>query len=135
MSKPVETIVRRFIAEVWNEGKPQAAASFVTEAYRDHAYPGGDLAALEKQVALANECFARAQHEIEDVVVDGDRVMMRGRLRGHHTGPFRGVAPTNASFDVRIARWFRLEGERIAEHWALLDTAGLLSQIQGKPHT
>ena len=117
---------------VWDQADTQAIGRFVTADYVDHAYNGG-AESLKAQIAQLNEAFPGSRHQIEDVVCDGDRVMLRARLEGRHQGAFRGIAPSHAAIDVRVARWFRLEAGRIAEHWALLDTVGLFRQIGVEP--
>lgn len=127
--------IRTFMTTVWDRADPAAADAFLAPGYVDHAYPGGDAAALKAQIALLGDCFSNGRHEVEDLLVEGDRVMIRARLKGRHTAPFRGIPPEGREVDVRVARWFRLEDGAIAEHWALLDTAGLLAQIGGGGQT
>jgi len=121
--------VRAFMQTVWDAGRPEAAEAFLAPVYIDHAYAGGGREGLKAQIAQLSVAFTDAAHVIEDIVEDGDKVMLRARLRGTHTGQFRHVSPSGAKIDVRVARWFRLEHGRIVEHWALLDTAGLFAQL------
>ncbi|MGO4706338.1 ester cyclase [Microvirga sp. 2MCAF38] len=123
-----ERLIRHFMTVAWDEARIDDVDALVTASYTDHAYSGG-IESLKAQIGQVREAFPNCRHLIEDLVADGDRVMLRARLQGKHTGPFRGNAPTDASIDVRVARWFRLEGEKIAEHWALLDTISLFRQI------
>jgi steroid delta-isomerase-like uncharacterized protein len=121
--------VRAFMQTVWDAGQPEAAEAFLAPVYTDHAYAGGGREGLKAQIAQLSSAFTDVSHVIEDIVADGDRVMLRARLRGTHTGQFRHVPPSGVKIDVRVARWFSLEQGRIAEHWALLDTAGLFAQL------
>lgn len=132
MSSKPEDFIRQFMSTVWDKAQIDAAEAFVTASYIDHAYDGG-VDSLKAQIAQLHGAFPGSLHKIEDVLVDGDRVMLRARLQGRHTGAFRGTPATGAAIDVRVARWFRLEGGRIAEHWALLDTINLFRQIGKEP--
>jgi predicted ester cyclase len=122
-------VIRAFIKTVWDEGQPEAAEAYLADSYVDHTYAGGGREGLKAQIAQLTSAFSGVRHVIEDIVVDGDRLMLRARLQGTHTGQFRHVTASQAQIDVRVARWFRLENGRIAEHWALLDTAGLFAQL------
>jgi steroid delta-isomerase-like uncharacterized protein len=123
-------IILNFIETVWNANNPDAADHFLTPAYRDHAYNGGDANALKGVIRELGAAFPDQRQVIEDLVAADDRVMARIRLQATHTGTFRGLAPTGRAVDVRVARWFRIADGRIAEHWALLDTSGLMRQLQ-----
>jgi steroid delta-isomerase-like uncharacterized protein len=123
-------IVLNFIETVWNGNNADAADRFLAPGYRDHAYTGGDANALKTVVRELGAAFPDQRQAIEDLVATDDRVMLRIRLQATHTGTFRGLAPTGRAVDVRVARWFRIEDGRIAEHWALLDTSGLLRQLK-----
>ncbi|MGO4387492.1 ester cyclase [Microvirga sp. 2YAF29] len=127
-----EEFIRQFMSTVWDKAQIEAAEGFVTTDYIDHAYDGG-LDALKAQIAQLHGAFPGSLHMIEDILVEGDRVMLRARLQGRHTGAFRAIPATDAPIDVRVARWFRLENGKIAEHWALLDTISLFRQIGKEP--
>jgi predicted ester cyclase len=123
-------IVLNFIETVWNGNNADAADRFLTPNYRDHAYNGGDAKALKAVIRELGAAFPDQRQAIDDLVATDDRVMVRIRLQATHTGTFRSLAPTGRAVDVRVARWFRIEDGRIAEHWALLDTSSLLCQLK-----
>jgi steroid delta-isomerase-like uncharacterized protein len=123
-------IVQSFIETVWNANDPEAADRFLSPTYHDHAYAGGDANALKGVIRELGAAFPDQRQVIEDLVATDDRVMARIRLQATHTGTFRGLAPTGRAVDVRVARWFRIADSRIAEHWALLDTSGLMRQLK-----
>ena len=122
-------VVTGIMTEVWNANDPDAADRFLAPAYRDHTYSGGGADGLKAAIRELGIAMPNQRQTIEDIVADGDRVMLRIRLTANQTGPFRGKAPSGKPIDVRVARWFRLENGRIAEHWALLDTFNLMRQM------
>lgn len=67
--------------------------------------------------------------DIEDVVAEGEKVLVRLTIRGTHRGELMGVAPTGRPVEVAVLDLFRIRGGRIAEHWALLDNLGMLRQL------
>lgn len=72
---------------------------------------------------------------IEDMVVEGDKVVVRQTMRGTHTGEFMGVAPTGNKFSQMLTCIFRIADGKIAEIWWLADTLGLLQQLGALPTT
>lgn len=66
---------------------------------------------------------------IEDVFAEGGKVLVRLRVKGTHGGDLMGVPATGRPIDIGVLDLFRLEGDRLVEHWALLDNLGLLRQI------
>lgn len=67
--------------------------------------------------------------DIGDVVGEGDKVLVRLKMRGKHTGPFMGVAPTGRWIDIDVMDFFRIADGRLIEHWALMDNLSLLQQL------
>lgn len=66
---------------------------------------------------------------IEDVIAEGEKVLVRLRVRGTHNGELMGVPATGRPIDIGVLDLFRFEEGRLVEHWALLDNLGLLRQI------
>lgn len=77
--------------------------------------------------------FPDVQTTLEDILVDGDKVVTRWTNRGTHTAPFMGVAPTGRQVSYTGISIDRLENGKIVESWRNSDMLGLLRQIGGFP--
>lgn len=66
---------------------------------------------------------------VEDVVAEGDRVVVRWRHRGTHVGAFLGIPATGKTFDIAGIDIYRVAGDRLAEHWHVVDQLAMLSQL------
>ncbi|KMO41940.1 hypothetical protein VQ02_04510 [Methylobacterium variabile] len=66
---------------------------------------------------------------IDEVIAEGDRVLVRLRFRGRHTGDLMGLPASGRSVDIAVMDLFRIVDGRLVEHWALLDNLGLLKQV------
>lgn len=66
---------------------------------------------------------------IEDVVADGDKVLVRLRVTGTHGGDLMGIPPTGRPIDIAVMDLFVIQDGMLTEHWALLDNLGLLRQL------
>ena len=65
----------------------------------------------------------------EDVLADGDRVIVRHHWTGTNKGPFFGMPPTGKSVKVAGMNIYRLAGGKIAEEWWGEDIYGLMVQL------
>jgi steroid delta-isomerase-like uncharacterized protein len=73
--------------------------------------------------------FSDAYFAIEDQVVEGDKVATRATYHGTHTGSFAGAPPTGKQIAISVFFIHRLNDGKIAEYWALFDTAGIMQQL------
>ena len=67
--------------------------------------------------------------DLDDVVAEGDKVVVRLTLRGTHRGDLAGIAPTGRTIEVGVMDLFHLRGGKMSEHWALFDNLGMLRQL------
>ncbi len=76
--------------------------------------------------------------EIEDMAAEGDNVIVRCRVSGTHLGvghlPVNGgrlvgVDPTGKRFEVQHIHWHTLRDGRFADHYAVRDDLGMMSQL------
>ena len=70
---------------------------------------------------------------IEDMVSEGDKLVLRWRIEGTHTGEFLGVAPTNTEINLGITEIFRIANGQLAEAWDQYDRLDLMQQIGAIP--
>jgi predicted SnoaL-like aldol condensation-catalyzing enzyme len=63
------------------------------------------------------EAFPEFEMKIEDLRVEGERVMVRYAVSGIQRGSFLGNEPTNELMSVRVIDIFRLENGHVAEYW------------------
>ena len=77
--------------------------------------------------------FPDLHSTIEDMVSSGDKVVLRWRIEGTHTGEFMGVAPSNKKITLGIIEIFRVENGQLVEAWDQFDQLGLMQQIGDIP--
>ena len=102
-------------------------------ACREHGAPG--FLATSAWLRLA---FSELGFEVLDVVAGNDQVVGHVRMTGVHTGPFVVFPPggkpqvfpaTGRRFSVRQFHLFRLADGRLAEHVAVRDDLGMMTQL------
>jgi steroid delta-isomerase-like uncharacterized protein len=118
----------------WNNGDLDALDDlFAPEATSHAAVPGLPPGLAGWKIAHTNMMRALPDRNVsvEDVVAEGDLVAVRTRFTGTNLGglTWAGVPANGRSVDIAVIGIYRIEGGRIAEHWALNDLLGLLRQI------
>jgi steroid delta-isomerase-like uncharacterized protein len=127
-----ERIARRVPEEIATEGKLDVIPEVFAEDAIEHDPLGRDLHgvdAIQEALSGYRQAFPDATATVEDTVTEGDTVAMRVTLRGTHEGPFRGLEPTNRSFEIQNLVFTRIEGGKIVERWTQADTLGMLQQL------
>lgn len=127
-----KALYRRWFEDVVSAGDLGLADELLAPGYRLH-FPGmpapldGDgHKALVMQFRAA---FPDWTETVEDVVAEGDRVVIRVTGQGTHEGEFQGMAPTGRRVSASGVGIARMAGGRIAEAWAAYDALGLLGQL------
>ena len=65
----------------------------------------------------------------DELLIDGDRVVLLGRVSGTDTGGFMGMAPTNRAVSVPVVFFYELHGGRIRRERRVYDFTGVLVQV------
>jgi len=73
--------------------------------------------------------FADVHAAVEDMITEGDKVVLRWTWGGTHTGEFWGVPPTGMQVTVTGISILRIEGGKIVEEWGEMDNMGLMAQL------
>ena len=132
MTEAKKELVRRHFEEIFNRQNLDVCDEIMADDYVEHAVaplgeatPGRMRATAEWLLAQ----FPDLHMTIEAVVAENDTVAVRIRSEGTNLGEFNGMAPTCKSFVARQSHWFRVEGCRLAEHWATREDLSVLMQL------
>jgi predicted ester cyclase len=126
-----ELVVRRFFDELWTRGRLEVADELMAPEHTHHL-SGDDLGGPQEVkglVTFLRGAFPDLRFVIEDVVVAGDKVVVRWTAVGTHLGEFGGIPPSG-----RVVTWtgmdlVRLQDHRIVELWGNNDALGLREQL------
>ena len=77
--------------------------------------------------------FPDMKLDLEDLVAEGEKVLVRLVIRATHTGPFGEMAPTGKPISVPVLDLFQIRDGVLIEHWAQLDNLGMLKQLGALP--
>ncbi len=132
----VRAAVRRFFDEVWNNGNVGEAAAFLAEGFLSHNTFHVQIVGPReygKAVTDFRAAFPDLHTTLEDVLVDGDRVAVRGTDRGTHLGDFGGFPASGREVTLSWIEIFRMEDGKAVEGWVESDPAVLRDQIVAAP--
>lgn len=137
MSEQNRALVRRFIDEVFNQGRLEVAEELLAPDYVHHdpatGERGSGIEGLEHMVGYYRQAFPDFHISLEDQMSTEDRVVERWTGRGTHQGPLRELPPTGRSISAQGISIHRIANGRIAETWTCFDSAAMLRQIGAIP--
>lgn len=131
MSKNYETLLHRWFEEVWNQGREEVI---------DEIFPNGLAHGLGNEPVRGSnnykpfyrafkDAFPDVKITVEDWVLDGDKLAVHCRAVATHQGQGLGFAPTNQPVDFTFMAFIRIEDDKIAEAWNILDSAKMYQQL------
>jgi steroid delta-isomerase-like uncharacterized protein len=121
----------RRLYELLNQGQAEAVGDLVDRDYEEHdPLPGqgsGREGAVDRFSVITT---ALASHfTIEDVVAEGDRVVVRWTNSGTHVGDFAGIPATGKTFTMSGIDIYRAADGKLCEHWHVIDQLSMLGQL------
>ncbi len=133
MSEENKSLIHRLYEEVFDRGYLDVAHQlYASDAVTHNPAGRGDSPepdGIRQSVEAYRAAFRDSQVVIEDMVAEGDRVVVRYTARGVHAGALLGVPPTGKNVESRGVAIHRIAYGRIAESWIFRDDIGLLKQL------
>jgi predicted ester cyclase len=77
--------------------------------------------------------FPDLYFQVDQLIGEGDDVLVAGTLSGTHKGDFYGMPPTGNKVTWTGCAIFRFRGDQVVARWQELDALGLMAQIQPPP--
>lgn len=87
------------------------------------------LESFKQYLSMLLTAFPDLHVIIEDMIGEGDRVVVRFTFRGTHQGDLRGIPPTGKQVAVRGIDIICAANGKVVEEWANIDELGLLQQL------
>jgi predicted ester cyclase len=126
-------LVRRFYKEVYVDWNMAVADEVVSPLFISHDWPQGGPTgpqAFPNYYSAIRSAVPDARYEVDDLIAEGDRVVVRWRLLGTHKGDFRGIAPTGRAITLKGIAIYRVQGGKLMERWVVSDLHGLLEESE-----
>ena len=135
MSDENKALLRRWFAEVWNNGRAEAIDEMLDAEGIVHGLSDDESKPLRgpQDFKPFHEVFRGAFPDIDvtvdEVIAEGDLVAARCSVRGQHSGDHLGVAATNAPVKFTGMVFARVRDGKIIEAWNNFDFLKMNRQI------
>src|SRR5689334_19025942 len=124
--------ILRSEAELWSKGNLAVADYLYSLDFICHFVGGMEWRGVEgtkSAVASHRTSFPDWNEKVDDIVAEGDRVVIRFTSTGTQRGEFAGIAPTGKKVSIQEVAIFRLANGKIVEQWGVPDLHGLIDQL------
>ena len=117
---------KEFILEYFNaiNGKiktPEIMAHYITDP------------TLIEHIHFFDSAFPKYALIAEEMVSEGNQIIVRARAVGKHEGAFGDIPPTHRSIDFPFVVSYTLSNNKIISHWLIADQMLLMQQLGVEP--
>ena len=84
---------------------------------------------LLEHIAFFEGAFPKYELFIEEMMTEGNKVMVQGRATGIHQGALNGIPATGKKMDLPFCIRYTIENNMIIDHWLIADQIILMEQL------
>jgi steroid delta-isomerase-like uncharacterized protein len=124
--------LHRFVEEVINQGRYEAADELVEEGFIElDPFPGQEQGreGLKDVIRMMRTAFPDIHWVVEETIASGDKVVSRFKWTGTHRENFLGIPATGRKVVVPGVVIDRLNGGKMADSRILMDSLGMMQQL------
>ena len=133
-----KALARQMMDETFNRGNISKVDEYVAPDFIEHeilppGMPSG-REGVKQMIAMLHSAFPDFQTTIEDIVAEGDKVVIRQTWSGTHRGEFMGVPASGNEVNIKGMTMLTMTADgKCAEAWGVMDMMGLMQQIGALP--
>ena len=130
-----KSIVLRSEKELWSNGNLAAADELYSPEFVCHFVVGPEWRGVEgvkDEVRQHRVSFPDWNEHVDDIVAEGEKVVIRFTSTGTQLGEFAGIPPTGKKISIQEVAIFRLANGKIAEQWGIPNLHGLMEQLSSR---
>lgn len=136
-----EQIVRKFFEEVRSGQNPDYATKLMAEQVLAHQVTSEEELVVSRtpqdyaeHVKEMIEAYGHFSLEIQEFLVQGNKVYVRWKQEGTHVGEIDGYQPTGLPVIEIASAIYRIEDKKISEYWIQIDRLGIIKQLERNKH-
>lgn len=126
--------VQRLYKEVLANWNLPVVDELVAPQFRSHDWPETGLTGPEAfrnfYSTVIRSVLPDARYVIDDLIAEGDKVVVRWQLLGTHEGRFHDIAPTGKFIALKGIAIYRLHDGQLVERWVVTDLHALLEELK-----
>jgi len=84
---------------------------------------------LIEYILFIDSVFPQYEVFVDEILAEGDRVMLRARLRGMHEGELMGFAPTHKEIEYPFVVGYEIQNNKIVHSWVIADNLILAERL------
>lgn len=132
-----DTIVRRLYDQVWSIGNLDAvdqvcAPNIILHESNSPADRHGTQE-YKELAAMYRSAFPDLRTNVEDIIAQGDKLVVRWSARGTQEGDLMGIPPTHRQINFRGVDIFRFYSGKIQEQWINYNALSAFHQMGAIP--
>jgi predicted ester cyclase len=114
-------LYRDFVETVVNKRQPDALGRFMADDLVEH---NATIAQVGRKKFLAGILagFSDYHGDIQEILAEGNRIVVRTVWTGTQDGPFLDLPPSGRKLRFTTADFFRIENGKLVEHWDVVDS-------------
>jgi predicted ester cyclase len=117
-----KSFVRRYLAAISGYDKtPELVNQYVADEH------------LKEHIASFELAFPRYTIAIDELIAEGDMVVVRGMLYGVQKGAYMGIPATGKEIHVPLIAIYRVVNGKVVAFWAQLDSLLMAQQLGMMP--
>lgn len=126
-------LVRRFYDEVVTQGQTDLLDTLATVDLLDHSAEtmgwAQGRAGFVQHIEWLHAGVSDIEVSIDDLIAEGDRVVVYWTLSGNHTGEFFGVPATGRALKATAVSLLTMTDGQLTEYMVRPDALGVLQQL------
>ena len=84
---------------------------------------------LIEHIEFFDSVFPRYEIFADEITAEGNRVVIKARLKGRHEGELNGIPPTYKNVEFPFAIRYEIDNNKIINHWLIADQMMLMEQL------
>ena len=132
-----KALVRQLVEEVLNKGNMSRADETIAPNFVEHEelppeFPPG-REAPKLLFTLLRRAFPDFKATIQQLICEGDKVVLYMTWTGTQKGEFMGVPATGKRVSFGVIDIIRMTNGKVVEHWGQMDSMSLMQQLGAIP--
>lgn len=127
-----KAVVERLVRDIVNGGQVDLLDEVLADDFVAHGVGPGPAGpdGMRRLIATWRTAFPDWQDQIEEIVAEGDLVVIKIAARGTHSGPLLGIEPTGEAVQWGMIEMVRLADGKITEQWGYSDFSEVVRHLR-----
>ena len=84
---------------------------------------------LIETITFFDGAFPKYEMIADEMTAEGNRVVVRAKMKGKHEGEWEGIQPTHRAVDFPVIVSYEIVDNKIVTHWLVADQTILMEQL------